>query len=228
MKMSTTATRGPLCSCIRCRGQRPARGDGEVGLRPWKWAKLGDWSRARLGPGGGGCGSCCVLGHRTAGVWWGCGASGSRHASPPHLQMPRLWLDYCQFLMDQGRVTHTRRTFDRALRALPITQHSRIWPLYLRFLRSHPLPETAVRGYRRFLKVSLGAPGAAGGGGGHSLASRGPPKLAHWTLAPCRMSPDRKWGKGFLRQASVCHLFILLIFASNCCTSSIETGPGTA
>lgn len=69
--------------------------------------------------------------------------------------MPRLWLDYCQFLMDQGRVTHTRRTFDRALRALPITQHSRIWPLYLRFLRSHPLPETAVRGYRRFLKVSL-------------------------------------------------------------------------
>lgn len=70
-----------------------------------------------------------------------------------YFQMPRLWLDYCQFLMDQGRVTHTRRTFDRALRALPITQHSRIWPLYLRFLRSHPLPETAVRGYRRFLKV---------------------------------------------------------------------------
>lgn len=75
-------------------------------------------------------------------------------ASPLCFQMPRLWLDYCQFLMDQGRVTHTRRTFDRALRALPITQHSRIWPLYLRFLRSHPLPETAVRGYRRFLKVS--------------------------------------------------------------------------
>lgn len=73
---------------------------------------------------------------------------------PSLFQMPRLWLDYCQFLMDQGRVTHTRRTFDRALRALPITQHSRIWPLYLRFLRSHPLPETAVRGYRRFLKVS--------------------------------------------------------------------------
>ncbi|XP_006107698.1 pre-mRNA-splicing factor SYF1 [Myotis lucifugus] len=69
-------------------------------------------------------------------------------------KMPRLWLDYCQFLVDQGRITHTRRTFDRALRALPITQHSRIWPLYLRFLRSHPLPETAVRGYRRFLKLS--------------------------------------------------------------------------
>ncbi|KAK2093546.1 Pre-mRNA-splicing factor SYF1 [Saguinus oedipus] len=62
--------------------------------------------------------------------------------------MPHLWLDYCQFLMDQGHVTHTCRTFDRALRALPITQHSRIWPLYLRFLCSHPLPETAVCGYK--------------------------------------------------------------------------------
>ncbi|KAM9096036.1 pre-mRNA-splicing factor SYF1 [Sarcophilus harrisii] len=69
-------------------------------------------------------------------------------------KMPRLWLDYCQFLMEQGRITRTRRTFDRALRALPITQHSRIWPLYLRFVRSHPLPETAVRVYRRFLKLS--------------------------------------------------------------------------
>ncbi|XP_025772219.1 pre-mRNA-splicing factor SYF1 [Puma concolor] len=78
----------------------------------------------------------------------------SRPERPDLVFMPRLWLDYCQFLMDQGRITHTRRTFDRALRALPITQHSRIWPLYLRFLRSHPLPETAVRGYRRFLKLS--------------------------------------------------------------------------
>ncbi|KAK1336961.1 hypothetical protein QTO34_003002 [Cnephaeus nilssonii] len=56
-------------------------------------------------------------------------------------KMPRLWRDYCQLLVDQGRVTHARRTFDCALRALPTTQHSRIWPLHLRLLRSHPLPE---------------------------------------------------------------------------------------
>lgn len=67
--------------------------------------------------------------------------------------MPRIWLDYCQFLVEQGRITRTRRTFDRALRALPITQHHRIWPLYLQFVRRYPLPETAVRVYRRFLKV---------------------------------------------------------------------------
>ncbi|XP_068280688.1 pre-mRNA-splicing factor SYF1 isoform X1 [Nyctibius grandis] len=68
-------------------------------------------------------------------------------------KMPRIWLDYCQFLADQGRITRTRRTFDRALRALPVTQHHRLWPLYLQFVRRHPLPETAVRVYRRYLKL---------------------------------------------------------------------------
>ncbi|XP_066563909.1 pre-mRNA-splicing factor SYF1 [Amia ocellicauda] len=68
-------------------------------------------------------------------------------------KMPRIWLDYCQFLVDQCRITRSRRTFDRALRALPVTQHPRVWPLYLRFVRRHPLPETAVRAYRRYLKL---------------------------------------------------------------------------
>ncbi|ELT97979.1 hypothetical protein CAPTEDRAFT_127463, partial [Capitella teleta] len=34
-------------------------------------------------------------------------------------KMPRIWMDYCQFLTDQCLITRTRRTFDRALRALP-------------------------------------------------------------------------------------------------------------
>ncbi|PVD22082.1 hypothetical protein C0Q70_17885 [Pomacea canaliculata] len=68
-------------------------------------------------------------------------------------KMPRIWIDYVQFLMDQGKITRTRRTFDRSLRALPITQHNRIWPLYLRFARMYDLQETAVRIYRRHLKL---------------------------------------------------------------------------
>ena len=46
-------------------------------------------------------------------------------------KMPRIWLDYLEFLAGQHRLTHTRRVFDRALMALPITQHDRVWPLYL-------------------------------------------------------------------------------------------------
>ena len=67
--------------------------------------------------------------------------------------MPRIWLDYLQFMMDQRFVSRTRHLFDRSLRALPITQHGRIWPKYLAFIGSLNLPETAVRVYRRYLKV---------------------------------------------------------------------------
>uniref|UniRef100_A0A8C1RN22 Pre-mRNA-splicing factor SYF1 n=1 Tax=Cyprinus carpio TaxID=7962 RepID=A0A8C1RN22_CYPCA len=69
-------------------------------------------------------------------------------------KMPRIWIDYCQFMVSQCKITRSRRTFDRALRALPITQHPRIWPLYLRFAHNLPLPETAIRVYRRYLKLS--------------------------------------------------------------------------
>ncbi|CAF0745903.1 unnamed protein product [Adineta steineri] len=69
-------------------------------------------------------------------------------------KMPRIWLDYCQFLMDQCKITRTRRVFDRAIRALPITQHNRIWPLYIKFVTSHPeIPDTAMRVYKRYLKL---------------------------------------------------------------------------
>lgn len=69
-------------------------------------------------------------------------------------KMPRIWIDYCQFVVSQCKITRSRRTFDRALRALPVTQHPRIWPLYLRFVQNLPLPETALRVYRRYLKLS--------------------------------------------------------------------------
>lgn len=46
-------------------------------------------------------------------------------------KMPRIWLEYLHLLMEQRLVTRTRRTFDRALASLPITQHDRIWQMYL-------------------------------------------------------------------------------------------------
>ncbi|KAJ1923473.1 pre-mRNA-splicing factor syf1 [Tieghemiomyces parasiticus] len=71
-------------------------------------------------------------------------------------KMPRIWLDYTQFLAKQPRVTLARRTFDRALRALPVTQHDRVWPAYAKFARRIG-GETALRAYRRYVKLEPSA-----------------------------------------------------------------------
>ena len=64
-------------------------------------------------------------------------------------KMPRIWLDYLEFLVGQRIVTRARRTFDNALRALPITQHDRLWPQYLvntpPFELSQPLPHQSCQ-----------------------------------------------------------------------------------
>ena len=46
-------------------------------------------------------------------------------------KMPRVWLEYAEFMVGQRWLTRTRRLFDRALCSLPITQHDRLWQLYL-------------------------------------------------------------------------------------------------
>lgn len=69
-------------------------------------------------------------------------------------KMPRIWTEYLQFLVKQKRITKTRHAFDRALCALPITQHARIWQLYLEFAKMEGVPpETSVRIYRRYIKL---------------------------------------------------------------------------
>ena len=67
-------------------------------------------------------------------------------------KMPRIWEMYLTFLMQQPLVTTTRRTFDRALRALPLTQHNRIWALYRPFATSAS-GETAVKIWRRYMQI---------------------------------------------------------------------------
>lgn len=67
--------------------------------------------------------------------------------------MPRLWLDYAALLRETRAVTATRRVFDRALRALPVTQHHRVWAPYLAFVREVGVPQTAIQVYRRYLML---------------------------------------------------------------------------
>lgn len=67
-------------------------------------------------------------------------------------KMPKIWEMYLKFLTQQPLVTLARRTFDRALRALPITQHNRIWAIYRSFANSAS-GETAVKIWRRYMQV---------------------------------------------------------------------------
>lgn len=67
-------------------------------------------------------------------------------------KMPRVWEMYLSFLMSQPLVTRTRQAFDRALRALPITQHNRIWALYRLFANSAS-GETSIRIWRRYMQI---------------------------------------------------------------------------
>ncbi len=69
-------------------------------------------------------------------------------------KMPRIWMDFCSYLVGLQKVTMCRRVFDRALRALPVTQHGRIWPLYTEWVQKHYIPETALRVFRRYLQLS--------------------------------------------------------------------------
>eukprot|EP00405_Crypthecodinium_cohnii_P040860 CAMPEP_0206553906 /NCGR_PEP_ID=MMETSP0325_2-20121206/16885_1 /ASSEMBLY_ACC=CAM_ASM_000347 /TAXON_ID=2866 /ORGANISM="Crypthecodinium cohnii, Strain Seligo" /LENGTH=969 /DNA_ID=CAMNT_0054053921 /DNA_START=161 /DNA_END=3066 /DNA_ORIENTATION=+ len=69
-------------------------------------------------------------------------------------KMPRIWLDYMEFLMKQKQITNTRRALDSALRSLPITQHSRIWELFVKFIKEGLVPqETALCTFRRYLML---------------------------------------------------------------------------
>ncbi|KAM7264801.1 hypothetical protein ACFE04_002484 [Oxalis oulophora] len=68
-------------------------------------------------------------------------------------KMPRIWIMYLHTLTEQKLITRTRRTFDRAICALPVTQHDRIWEPYLVFVSQRGIPiETSLRVYRRYLK----------------------------------------------------------------------------
>lgn len=67
--------------------------------------------------------------------------------------MPRIWLIYLEFLQTQSMITRTRRCFDRALQSLPITQHHRIWDMYIPWVDKVQIPVMAVAVYRRYLML---------------------------------------------------------------------------
>lgn len=67
-------------------------------------------------------------------------------------KMPRIWEMFLSFLMQQPLITTTRQAFDRALRALPLTQHNRIWAIFKPFSLSASGP-TAFGIWKRYMQV---------------------------------------------------------------------------
>lgn len=67
-------------------------------------------------------------------------------------KMPRVWEMYLKFLTRQPVTTLARRAFDSALRALPVSQHNRIWALYRPFANDVG-GETAVKIWRRYMQI---------------------------------------------------------------------------
>ena len=51
-------------------------------------------------------------------------------------KMPSIWIMYCTLLTRLKKGTQTRKTFDRALQALPITQHKDLWEAYVEWAKS--------------------------------------------------------------------------------------------
>lgn len=66
---------------------------------------------------------------------------------------PRLWINYLDFLGRQKKVTILRKTFNRALQSLPITQHDKIWSEYLPIIKELKSIPTVFDAYKRILKL---------------------------------------------------------------------------
>ena len=69
--------------------------------------------------------------------------------------MPRIWIIYCRFLSeDQEKITDSRKAFDRALMTLPITQHEKIWEIYLNWALNLKTIKTTKAIIKRYLKIN--------------------------------------------------------------------------
>jgi pre-mRNA-splicing factor SYF1 len=69
-------------------------------------------------------------------------------------KMPRIWIDYCQFLIEQRLITKTRHTFDNALMSLPVTQHDKIWEYYATWIETVPSPLSVIKVYKRYIRFN--------------------------------------------------------------------------
>ena len=69
-------------------------------------------------------------------------------------KFPRIWLNYCEFLIFQKKITKTRKIFDESLKNLPASQHEKIWQNYLNFANNIQCKETKINIYKRYVLIN--------------------------------------------------------------------------
>ena len=52
------------------------------------------------------------------------------------MKMPKIWIDFIQFMFEQNLITKTKTIFNKALQAIPITQHKKLWDIYIPYIES--------------------------------------------------------------------------------------------
>ena len=71
------------------------------------------------------------------------------------LKMPMIWVKYIQFLMEQNLVTKTRLVLNKSLQMLPITQHKKIWDIYIPWAESlSGCHKSKIEIFKRYLKFN--------------------------------------------------------------------------
>eukprot|EP00371_Babesia_bovis_P000585 XP_001609232.1 XBA-binding protein 2 [Babesia bovis T2Bo] len=66
---------------------------------------------------------------------------------------PAIYILYGQFLRTQNMISRTRRTYDRALLNLPITQHMMIWQQYIEFVKEVDLLPMGKAVLKRYIQL---------------------------------------------------------------------------
>ena len=66
-------------------------------------------------------------------------------------KMPRIWINYAKLLAKLKKGTATRIVFDRALKALPVTQHEELWKVYVEWALAFGIFETTKQVLRRYI-----------------------------------------------------------------------------
>lgn len=64
--------------------------------------------------------------------------------------MLNLRLDYCSILSRTSLITRSRRTFDRALSSLPVTQHYEVWEMYVDWCKHINISDMSITVLKRF------------------------------------------------------------------------------